>query len=279
MIPSLAFRIVEKEIAGGIRAPTIEWENERVTVSADEILAAVNSNDGEGAGALREAVEFLNDALAGGPVSQKTIKSDAIANGISDASLRRAKTKLGVKAHKDGMAGGWFWQLPPAEDAQIEESLSTFEDAQENTKMLNQKSLSAFENSERLRADCRTPDPDQQQTQIAGTAAPGEDFATDIPAPYAQQLRALQAACPAEVPRDRWLRCLDDARSFFRRWGRQAQKLGWTPHDLLGLHPTAPLARHDEMGLLWTLRGQSVVDLGARAAKLSGGLTMRRRSS
>ena len=144
---SLAFRIVEKEVAVGIRAPTIEWENERVTVSADEILAAVNSNDGEGAGAMREAVEFLKDALARGAVSQKIIKGDANANGISEASLRRAKVKLGVEAHKDGMAGSWFWRLPTAEDAQTQESLSTFEDDQENTKMLNQKSLSAFGNS------------------------------------------------------------------------------------------------------------------------------------
>ena len=275
----LAFRIVEKDVGNGIRAPAIEWEDERVTISADEALAAMSANEGEEGGAVREAVEFLRNALAGGPVSQKTIKSDANANGVSDASLRRAKTKLCVKAHKDGMAGGWFWQLPSAEDAQIDERLSTFEDAQENTKMLNQKSLSTFENSEHLRADCRTPDPCQQQTQIAGTAAPGEDFATDIPVPYAQQLRALQAACPAEVPRERWQLCLGDALRFFGKWGRQAHKLGWTAHDLLGLHPTAPLARHDEMGLLWTLRGQSVADLGARAAKLSGGLTMRRRSS
>ena len=276
---SLAFRIVEKEVAVAIRAPTIEWENERVTVSADEILAAVNSNDGEGAGALREAVEFLKDALAGGPVSQKTIKSDANANGVSDASLRRAKTKLGVKAHKDGMAGGWFWRLPPAEDAQIEESLIAFEDAQENPKMLNQKGLSAFGNIEHLRAECRTPEPDQALAQYTGVTMPGEDSATDVPAAYEQPFKALQSTCPAEVPKDRWLRCLDDARPFFKRWGQQAQRLGWSPQDLMGLHPTAPLARHDQMGLLWALRGQTVTDLGAKAARLSGGLSLRRRSS
>ena len=43
------------------------------------------------------------------------------------------------------------------------------------------------------------------------------------------------------------------------------------------LHPTAPLARHDQMGLLWALRGQTVTDLGAKAARLSGGLSLRRR--
>ena len=91
--------------------------------------------------------------------------------------------------------------------------------------------------------------------------------------------KALRAACPAEVPKDRWLRCLDDARPFFKRWGQQAQRLGWSPQDLMGLHPTAPLARHDQMGLLWALRGQTVIDLGAKAARLSGGLSLPRRSS
>jgi putative DNA primase/helicase len=273
----LAYRLKQHIVADGIVASSVAWENEPVTMTANQALAADGGRE-DGA-ALQEAVEFLRAELTGGPISRKTVKAGADANGISQATLRRAKSKLGVKAHKDGMAGGWFWQLPSAEDAQSEERLSTFEGAQENTKVLNQKSLSTFENSEHLRADCRAPDPCQQQTQIAGTAAPGEDFATDIPVPYAQQLRALQAACPAEVPRERWQLCLGDALRFFGKWGRQAHKLGWTAHDLLGLHPTAPLARHDEMGLLWTLRGQSVADLGARAAKLSGGLTMRRRSS
>ena len=275
----LAFRIVEKDVGSGFWAPAIEWEDERVTISADEALAAASANEGEVGGAVREAVEFLKDVLAGGSVAQKIVASDAKANGISEASLNRAKTKLGVKAHKAGMAEGWFWRLPVAEDAQPEESLSTFEDAQENTKMLNSRSLSTFGNLEHLRAECRTPASESQLAQNEGAAASAGDFASDIPAPYAQQLRALQTACPAEVPRDRWRLCLDDARAFFPRLGRQAHKLGWTAADLFGLHPTAPLARHDEMGLLWMLRGQTVVDLGARAAKLSGGLTMRRRSS
>jgi hypothetical protein len=99
----LAFRIVEKDIGGGIRAPAIEWEDERVTISADEALAAATANDGEEGDALRDAMEFLRDSLSAGPVSRKTIKGDANASGISEASLRRAKTRLGVEAYKDGM--------------------------------------------------------------------------------------------------------------------------------------------------------------------------------
>jgi hypothetical protein len=275
----LAFRIVERETNGGIRAPAIEWEDGHVTMSADEALAAATANDGEEGDALRDAMEFLRDSLSAGPVSRKTIKGDANASGISEASLRRAKTRLGVEAYKDGMAGGWFWRLPIPEDAQIPESVSTFEGAHENTKMLNQKSLSTFVNLEHLRADCRISGRDRSVAQNAAGTMRDEDFATDVPAPYVQSFRALESACPDEVPKDRWLRCLDDARPFFRRWGQQAQRLGWSPQDLMGLHPTAPLARHDQMGLLWSLRGQTVTDLGAKAAKLSGGLGLPKRSS
>jgi hypothetical protein len=248
-------------------------------MSADEALAAASANDSEEGDALREATDFLRDALSGGPVSRKIIKADANASGISEASLRRAKSKLGVKAYKDGMAGGWFWRLPSAEDAQVAERLSTFEDAQENTKMLNSRSLSTFGNLEHLRADCRTSERDRSVAQNAAGTMPDENSATDVPAPYVQSFKALESACPDEVPKDRWLRCLDDARPFFRRWGQQAQRLGWSPQDLMGLHPTAPLARYDQMGLLWALRGQTVIDLGAKAAKLSGGLSLYRRSS
>jgi hypothetical protein len=98
------------------------------------------------------------------------------------------------------------------------------------------------------------------------------------PEPYARRVSELQLACPDGVAHDRWRLCLEDARDFFSKWGRQAQKLGWSAGDLLGLHPEAPLARHDQMGLLWSLQGQTVTDLSGKAAKLSSGLTLRKRS-
>jgi putative DNA primase/helicase len=275
----LAFRIVERETNGGIRAPAIEWEDGRVTMSADEALAAASANDGEEGAALREAVEFLSGELKVGPVSQKTIKADATANGISERTLRRAKSTLGVVTRKMGMKEGWTWELPGAEGGQAGNHLATFEDGHENPKMARQKGVDTFGNFGPLRAECRTPERDEPPAKNTGVILPGADSATDVPAPYVQPFRALQSACPDEVPKDRWLRCLDDARLFFRRWGQQAQRLGWSPQDLMALHPTAPLARHDQMGLLWALRGQTVIDLGAKAAKLSGGLSLPRRSS
>jgi hypothetical protein len=147
----LALRIVERDVSPTIRAPAIEWEPGYVTITADEAMAAAAVNDGENASALREAEEFLRDALSGGPVTQRTIKADANANGISEATLRRAKSRLGVIARKTGMDGRWVWELPPAEDAQGAQEMSTFEDAHENPKMLTSESMSTFGKIEHLR--------------------------------------------------------------------------------------------------------------------------------
>jgi hypothetical protein len=147
----LAFRIGEREVARGIRAPVIEWEAEHITITADEVLAAVGGQDGEDGGALREAVHFLQTLLAAGPVSQKTIKADASANSISEKTLRRAKSKLGVVARKNGMEGGWTWELPAPEDGQDGQGLAIFEDGHENPKMPTSGDVATFGNFGHLR--------------------------------------------------------------------------------------------------------------------------------
>jgi hypothetical protein len=61
------------------------------------------------------------------------------------------------------------------------------------------------------------------------------------------------------------------------RRGRQAEALGWTAADLVGLHPTHPTPRYDRMGMLCFLKGERVVALTAAAARFSGGLAFYRR--
>lgn len=57
-----------------------------------------------------EAAEFLRETLREDPVESNTIKKLASAAGISEATLRRAKAQIGVKAVKLG-AGQWAWKL------------------------------------------------------------------------------------------------------------------------------------------------------------------------
>jgi hypothetical protein len=78
------------------------------------------------------------------------------------------------------------------------------------------------------------------------------------------------------VARDRWNAFINDAGLFLDAWGKQAERLGWTVDDLFGLHPRTPMARYDQMGMLWLLKGEHVVALTATEARLSGALTYRR---
>jgi hypothetical protein len=55
--------------------------------------------------------------------------------------------------------------------------------------------------------------------------------------------------------------------------------LGWRPEELFGLDPGAPMARYDQMGLIWMLRGETVISMTAATARLSGGLTFYRKAA
>ena len=72
---------------------------------------------------------------------------------------------------------------------------------------------------------------------------------------------------------EQWDGLLSDAENFLTRWGGVAQLLGWTSLDLFGVHPVAPAARFDVMGLIPILNGAEVLALTSQTA------TMRRVSS
>jgi hypothetical protein len=73
--------------------------------------------------------------------------------------------------------------------------------------------------------------------------------------------------------------CMNDADIFLDQWGREAERLGWRAEELFGLHPDAPMARYDRMGLIWMLRGETVVNITATMARFSGGLTFYRKAT
>ena len=89
----------------------------------------------------------------------------------------------------------------------------------------------------------------------------------------AYALVALRAKCPAYVPGDRWHQAVADATAFASEWAARAQAFGWTAHELFGLHPApdqpaanSPLARLDDLGLIWLLRGRPVITLTSTEA-------------
>jgi RecA-family ATPase len=113
----LAFRLEQRLVddpAKGIVASSVVWETEPVTTTADQALKAVD-DQGAVSGAGSEAEELLRDMLASGPVAMKDIQAEAREAGLSWATVRRAKDRVGVvaerKSHGFGGKGEWLWRL------------------------------------------------------------------------------------------------------------------------------------------------------------------------
>jgi hypothetical protein len=98
-----------------------------------------------------------------------------------------------------------------------------------------------------------------------------------IPTIYASAFAHFQAHAAPGVPIERWHQFINDAGILLDLWGHEAERLGWRAGELFGLHPEAPMARYDQMGLIWMLKGEYVVALAATEARLSGGLTFYRK--
>jgi putative DNA primase/helicase len=118
----LAFRVEQRLVGNEIVASSITWETERITRTADEILAAGrNANE---APERSEAEDFLRDILSGGSRPATEVEAEAKGAGVSWRTVRRAQKSLGIKPYRraetgDGLgkAGRWYWALPNTPDA------------------------------------------------------------------------------------------------------------------------------------------------------------------
>jgi hypothetical protein len=128
----LAYRIEGATVEsskGPVETSRIMWDSEAVTMTADE---AMLSGTPQRTSALTEAMDWLKDALAGGPLPAKEVSAAAAAVGISAKTLRRAREALSVVMRKDHTPkGGWIWRLPDKGDRLIILGGKDIEDAQD----------------------------------------------------------------------------------------------------------------------------------------------------
>ena len=83
-------------------------------IAADDVVS-----DAETRSALDEAVEWLRDVLADGPLDAKDVHRRARENGISERTLKRAKRPAGVvseSSRADTGISGWRWSLHSIND-------------------------------------------------------------------------------------------------------------------------------------------------------------------
>jgi hypothetical protein len=89
-----------------------------------------------------------------------------------------------------------------------------------------------------------------------------------VPRDWAEGFARLDPDLPPPyVPPPRWRLFIDDCGRFLDGgFAAHAAALGWGPHDLFGCDRDRPVARVDQAGLLWLLRGHRLVALTADTA-------------
>ena len=91
-----------------IFASAIQW-GEAIEGTAQEILTDAEDNEEEQS-VLQDAKDYLNEILLSGDLPWSEISSGARPFQISDRTLKRAKTALGIGHKKKG--DRWYWSLP-----------------------------------------------------------------------------------------------------------------------------------------------------------------------
>jgi putative DNA primase/helicase len=95
----------------GIYASQVLW-GDAIDGAARDLLAIAEATDGSELSATDEAVKWLADLLAGGPMAVADVQKEARQASINDKPLRTARERLGIKSRKREFSGGWEWGLP-----------------------------------------------------------------------------------------------------------------------------------------------------------------------
>ena len=117
------YSLTQIKLDEGIETSAIVW-GERLEGSARDLLSQAEEfdEDGESPG---DAKRFLQDLLSDSPMWARDVFKDADQAGYSKRTMQRTRKAIGVNAVKDGMKGGWKWELPP----KVPPISPTYEDA------------------------------------------------------------------------------------------------------------------------------------------------------
>ncbi len=168
-------------------------------LTAERILAA-SSDEGERS-TITEAVDYLRTALSSGARDSKAIQDEAKRAGISEATLRRAKTRLKVQAKKVGLPGShlqkWVWELSVGEGAQ-----QCAEDAQTSgSDHLRASGAVKDSYSQHLGEDDQGSEFEHLQEQSCASSCEDEQPLTDEEAEFAARLEYSEHLPRAEAER------------------------------------------------------------------------------
>lgn len=108
--PAIEYQIdtVSPESTGDM-VSRVRW-GRTCELTAQDLGSAPTPKRGRPAAARDEAADFLRDTLGAGPVSAKDVEAGAIREGISPATLRAARERLGVLTPRVNRRS--MWRLP-----------------------------------------------------------------------------------------------------------------------------------------------------------------------
>ena len=124
---ALTYTLNTVDLPQGITTSQVSWGG-KVEGSARDILADAEQSQEESAGRTErdEAADFLRSVLADKPVKASQVLREAREAGHSERTIRRAKDELDIKAVKEGMDGGWVWQLPKMATTSYTKTVAAF---------------------------------------------------------------------------------------------------------------------------------------------------------
>jgi hypothetical protein len=95
------------------------------------------------------------------------------------------------------------------------------------------------------------------------------EYGADVPRDWAEGFARLDLSAPPRGFSDaRWRTVVNDGGRFLDRWAEEAARLGWQATDVFGVHPIAPSARFDAMGLVPIISGGEVISINERSATI-----------
>lgn len=119
---ALCYEIVGSPLHG---CGAIRWLG-ATSFGADALMDTTRDDGGEHGGKARsQAVEWLRNLLADGPMPVQDVKKDALDAGLSWGTVRRAQSQLGIEPVKRGRPSDseqwWEWSLPAPKVLKISE--------------------------------------------------------------------------------------------------------------------------------------------------------------
>jgi AAA domain len=121
-----AYRIVSREIAGGILTSAIEWLGDAPEVDVHALLAA---RDPEAQSQVAEAIEYLRSLNLDkhARLADEIVMDADRGLGLSEKTLQRARRRLGLPYWRDGFQGPFYWgkRPEPNPDTNLDTNLDT----------------------------------------------------------------------------------------------------------------------------------------------------------